>query len=115
MNRETTLEQYWEQRLQARDWIMSVSEKPREVLRAPYVLWRLSELLEKMQEATGARSVHQHALARMLKAAGFNKVGKGTGVRTVDGQARLWIMRLGVRISPTEAARLYDKEREQLI
>jgi len=110
-----TLENYWSARLQARDWILALREKPREVLGSTFVLWRLSELQERMEQATGARGVHAHALARMLKAAGFNKASNGAGVRTVDGQARLWILRPGVMMTHEQAAQLYDREREAMI
>lgn len=99
-------------------WVASIHEDPDTVLRFGSAviqkkLWRSDELLE-LYDPDGRGRVTVNGMSRELTRQNFVKAADGLGVRTKDGQVRLWILRDIEYLSTLAApaiAKLYNAER----
>lgn len=97
------------------DWCVLVKQDPDAVITQPYDLFRTIDLL-KMYDPEGKERTKVIGLGKALGAAGVFKVAGGNNSARVDGmRTRFWAVRNSEkyrRIGPTEAKRLYERERE---
>lgn len=99
-------------------WVAALREDPDTVLRVaghviPKKLWRSEELLE-VYDLEGKTRVTANGISRELTRQGFTRAAGGSGVRTPDGQVKLWIVRdleAVAKLNTTQLVELYKKER----
>lgn len=99
-------------------WVAALKDDPDTVLRAagkpiPFRLWRTEDLLSIYDPDDKGR-VTANGLARELTRQGFRKAANGSGVRTTEGQCRLWVVRdheLFDKMHDTKVGEQYDLER----
>lgn len=99
-------------------WVALLRDDPDTVLRIDkvvikYDLFRAEDLL-MLYDPGGAKKVTANGMARELKRAGFKRPAGTSGVRTSQGQVRLWVVRNEMKyakINATDLGKAYDDER----
>ncbi len=101
-------------------WVANLKEEPDSVLKLdnhvlPYALWRSEDLL-RLYDPSEKTKVTANGMARELSRQGFRKAADGNGVRTSQGQCRLWIVREVDRLERLHGHKIgemYDAERKR--
>lgn len=100
-------------------WVAALKEDPDTVLRASghvvkYKLWRSEDLLS-LYDPESKKRVTSNGMSREMARQGFRKAADGQGVRTMDGQCRLWVIRGEddefETMAPHDVGVQYDSER----
>lgn len=99
-------------------WVAQLKDDPDTVLRVDtavisHDLWRAEELLA-LYDPQERKRVTANGMARELKRAGFVRPAGTVGVRTINGQVRLWAVRnmdRYAKMNLTQLGEAYDRER----
>lgn len=99
-------------------WVDTLKHDPDQILmlgerRLDWSLVSTEELC-RLYDPSGYKRISHPIMARELQEAGFRQAAKSQGIRTKEGQKRLWIMRNATKLEKMTGAdlgRLYNKER----
>lgn len=99
-------------------WVAMLKEDPDTILRSAghpikWKVWRAEELLP-LYDPDNKGKVTANGLARELSRQGFYRGADGQGVRTQQGQVKLWLLRdveETIKLNATGLAKLYEQER----
>lgn len=99
-------------------WVAMLRDDPDSVLRMDKVvlkheLWRSEDLLA-LYDPAGNKRVTANGMARELKRAGFRRPAGTSGIRTSQGQVRIWALRSEekyIKMAAIDIGKAYDAER----